>query len=186
MSEHPTSKEWAWMKASTAHEGDYSVHWDSDRSSVGMFDEFYAVQLVRYMNESYRAGKAASAPEPCPSHAHPSCPLCNPDKTVPELNRAAQQPGNALLGAAQVRVQHYEKALRDIGACISGHDSVVCQDVADIIEKALYSDTPTQPPGEDERLTKVREWSKAAFGYDIGQNNTTGEWPGPTKRGDQP
>lgn len=33
---------------------------------------------------------------PCPSHSHPSCPLCNPDKTVPELNRATQPPPAAL------------------------------------------------------------------------------------------
>lgn len=32
------------------------------------------------------------AHEPCPSHSHPSCPLCNPSKTVPELNRASPPP----------------------------------------------------------------------------------------------
>lgn len=31
---------------------------------------------------------AAAARRACPSHAHPSCPICNPNKTVPELNQA--------------------------------------------------------------------------------------------------
>ena len=86
MNGQPTSKEWAWMVASTCHEGDYAVYWDEGRSSVGMFDEFFSRQLVRYMNESYRAGKAATSSEARPVHAedcrcigsvgpNPACPV---------------------------------------------------------------------------------------------------------------
>lgn len=55
--------------------------------------------------------------------------------------RAAPPPTatQRLLGAAQVRVKDYEKALREIAALVSGHDSIVCQEVAYAVEAALYS-----------------------------------------------
>lgn len=55
-----------------------------------------------------------AAAEPCPSHSHPSCPVCNPNKTVPELNRASQPPSDALALAIRFH-ETYERLAPSFG-----------------------------------------------------------------------
>lgn len=55
---------------------------------------------------------------------------------------APEPPGNALLGAAQVRVQHYERALRKVREQCDCNGDLLGVTICD---EALYSDSPTQP-----------------------------------------
>lgn len=65
-------------------------------------------------------------------------------KLAGELDSAAHEPGNALLGAAMVRVQHYERALRKVREQCDCNGDLRGVTICD---EALYSDSPSQPPG---------------------------------------
>lgn len=106
----------------------FSLHCGQCCDNVAMGDQIEPIALAAPV------GRDA----PCPSHAHPSCPLCNPDKTVPELNRAgvySQHEARELAFGKQP--SHEPGALRDGGLrdlVIALHPYVESYDCADAAE----------------------------------------------------
>jgi hypothetical protein len=106
MSEQDTSKErFAFRDDPEAIRG---IGQRSRSKGVSCFIEMHnsmlsAADEIERLQKRIRELEACSGHEPrrCREHLgtpHPACPLCNPDKTVPELNRAAPPPRDSHFG----------------------------------------------------------------------------------------